>query len=55
MQESYKLYNRSDTVLNAKNKFLKNLVPINEMEEEIESDEEFDREEDAPKWINPST
>jgi len=34
-----------------KNKFLKNLVPINEMEEEIESDEEFDREEDKPVWV----
>ena len=33
-----------------KNKFLKKLVPINEMEEEIESDEEFDKEEDHPTW-----
>ena len=34
-----------------KNKFLQKLVPINEMEEEIESDEEFDREEDRPTWV----
>ena len=34
-----------------KNKFLQKLVPINEMEEEIESDEEFDREEDHPTWV----
>ncbi len=38
-----------------KNKFLKKLVPINEMEEEIVSDKEFGSEEDTPKWVyNPS-
>ncbi len=35
-----------------KNKFLMEIVTINEMEEEIESDEEFDRQEDTPKWVH---
>ena len=36
-----------------KNKFLQKLVPINEMEEEIESDEEFDPEGKKPP-VGPS-
>ena len=33
-----------------KNKVLKKLVPTNIIEEEVESDEEFNRELDAPYW-----
>ena len=33
-----------------KNKVLKKLVPTNIIEEEVESDEEFKRELDAPYW-----
>ena len=38
--------------IKCKNKFLKKLVPIDTIEEEIESDEEFDREEE-PKQDKP--
>ena len=36
-----------------KNKVLKKLVPTNIIEEEVESDEEFNRELDAPYWRKP--
>ena len=38
--------------IKCKNKFLKKLVPIDTIEEEIESDEEFDREEEQDKPIS---
>ena len=37
--------------IKCKNKFLRKLVPIDKIEEEIESDEEFDREEEQDKPI----
>jgi len=49
MYASYKLLETTYST-SCKNKALKKIVPTNIVEEEAESDEEFNQELDAPYW-----